>query len=140
MMLRILLLVALFIAQPLMADTDLKVGGLSKHLTTKNVKNEFHRTFWVQSNNLSAAYSRNSWDQDIFILGGYYESKFDKFGVKIHVGGVYGYSTCFGRPIRGRRVLCPIIAPEIEFNQLPLEPSITLFGDALVLNINLITN
>ena len=117
------------------AETSLKFGGFSHHLITTDHTNYFHRTLMIEHNGFEFGYARNSYDQDIFIAGIYFSNKLKSFTLKTHAGGVYGYSECYGKPIVGKRVLCPIIAPEIEFN-LPYRPSVILFGDALVLNFN----
>jgi hypothetical protein len=128
------LAVFLCLSQATFAETALKFGGVSYHLVSETYTNSFHRTLVIESNGYSVGYARNSYDQDIFMAGAYFERPYKHVTARIHLSAIYGYSQCYGEPNGDPRRLCPMIAPELRLNA-PYKPSVTLFGDALVLTL-----
>lgn len=124
------------------AETRFVFGGLSIH-TTSDAPNNFHRTALVKIDQYFGGYFRNSFDDDSFAVGRTYTDHQGDFDVSLHAGLVYGYrdsSDCYKtqKPGPGKddpKIICPLLAPEVRFNALPLTPSISWYGlDAIVLN------
>ena len=136
-------LLALFMSLKLYADTSFKLGGLSTHLSDGNY-NAFHRLVIISHNDYFGGYFRNSFDDDSFVLGRTWHFEDSVFRFNLHGGVVYGYrksSHCYKaqeETLNEPKVACLFIAPEVVAHQVPLKPSIAIFGPgALVLSINL---
>ncbi len=136
-------LVAVFLCLNVGAETSLKLGGFSQHLSDGDYNNS-HRVVIASHNNYFAGYFRNSFYDDSFALGKTYELKRDSiFKFTLNVGAVYGYrrsSGCYKKQDDrddDPKILCPMIAPEVTAYKLPLKPSLALFGlDAVVLSVS----
>lgn len=125
------------------ADTSIKFGGWSKHLSDGDY-NSFHRVGFVAHNDYFGAYFRNSYDEDTFAMGKTWQLKQDSvFRFNLHAGLMYGYresSKCYKRQTpkpNNPKIVCPMVAPEAIAHQLPLQPSLMLFGNAVVLALNI---
>jgi phosphate-selective porin len=124
------------------ADTSIKVGGWSQHLSDGDY-NSFHRLGMISHNNYFAAYFRNSFDDDSFALGRTWSTQDSVFTFNLHGGLTYGYresSGCYKKQEDRQndpKIVCPMVAPEVVAHRLPLKPSLALFGlDAVVLSFN----
>ena len=126
-----LLAILCLISSPQAFTDSLTLGGLSTHLASDNTTNNFHRVVKYERNKWSATYARNSFDQDIWMISKRVKSHSSN-NLSFNIGLVYGYSQCYGPPIKNKRVFCPMIAPEYQWGG-PVTPSIMLFGDAVVL-------
>jgi hypothetical protein len=130
-------LVAVFLCLNVHADTSIKVGGFSQHMSEGDY-NSFHRLVMPSYNNYFAAYFRNSFDDDSFALGRTWSTQDSVFTFNLHGGLTYGYRGCLKTGhSNGDRGVCPMLAPEVVAHRLPLKPSLALFGlDAVVLSFN----
>jgi hypothetical protein len=124
------------------ADTSIKFGGWSKHLSDGDY-NSFHRIGFVQHNDYFGAYFRNSFDDDSFAIGKTWSKQDSVFRFSLHGGLTYGYrqsSSCYKKQDdreRDPKIICPMLAPEVMAHRLTLKPSLALFGlDAVVLTFN----
>lgn len=106
------------------ADTSLRLGGLSTHLSDKDY-NSFHRVLILEHDSYFGGYFRNSYYDDSFIAG-------KRFGddVGLLTGLTYGYrkdSSCYkyqGVDNYSDRIVCPFIGVDLRFD-LPYKPSLT---------------
>jgi len=135
-------LVAVFLCLNVSAETNLKLGGFSQHMS-EGEYNSFHRLVMPSYNNYFAAYFRNSFDDDSFAVGRTWSTQDSVFTFNLHGGLTYGYresSGCYKQQDDRQhdpKIVCPMIAPEVVAYRLPLKPSIALFGlDAVVLSFN----
>lgn len=126
------------------AETSIKFGGPSIHTTSSNYTNSFHRTAIISHNDYFAGYFKNSYGVDSFVAGKSFVEHQKDIDLVLHAGAVWGYkksTSCYKvqdlEAVNDKKILCPLIAPEIILHQLPLKPSIAWFGfDALVFNLN----
>ena len=135
-------LVAVFLCLNVSAETNIKLGGFSQHMSEGDY-NSFHRLVMVSHDDYFAAYFRNSFYDDSFAIGRTWSTQDSVFRFNLHVGLSYGYresSGCYKKQESKQndpKIVCPAIAPEIVAHTLPLKPSLTLFGlDAVVLSFN----
>lgn len=96
----------------------------------------------IQHEDFIGGYFRNSFDDDAYALGySAYKSTGSLVRFYLHAGVVYGYRgkcvTLSKEPTGNDRLVCPFIAPELMAHKLPLKPSLSLLGDALVLTLNI---
>lgn len=130
-------LVAVFLCLNVHAETSIKVGGWSQHLSEGDY-NSFHRVAIISHNNYFAGYFRNSFDDDSFALGKTWSNKGRYASYNLHGGLVYGYRDC-NKPngANGKKIVCPMITPEVVAHTIPLQPGLALFGlDAVVVTFN----
>lgn len=131
-------LVAVFLCLNVHAETSIKFGGFSQHLSEGDY-NSFHRVAIISHSGYFGGYFRNSFDDDSFTVGRTWSSKGKYATYQLHGGLVYGYRHCRKpRGAEGSKIVCPMIAPEVMAHRLPLKPSLAFFGlDAVVLTFNL---
>lgn len=126
------------------AETLFKFGGPSFHTTSSNHTNSFHRTAILSHRNYFAGYFKNSYSTDSFVIGKSFVEHQKDVDLVFHAGAVWGYkesSSCYKsqdlEAVNDKKIICPLIAPEIILHKLPLKPSVAWFGfDALVFNLN----
>ena len=133
-------LAAVFLCLNVSAVTSVKIGGLSTHLSDGDYES-FHRVFILSKDDYFSGYFLNSFGDDSFTVGKSFHTYDLGLKFSLHVGAVYGYresSDCYkSDPGTGDKIICPMIAPEITAESLPLKPSVAFFGlDALVLTVN----
>jgi len=122
------------------ADTELRFGGWSKHLSSYQEYNETHNAFLVEHKKLMVGYFRNSFNSDTAAIA--YTRKFPlakDVGFHVTAGAMYGYRDCldFNKSSQAKdktKNICPMVYPEIRFDA-PLRPSIGLLGNAAVLTL-----
>ena len=136
-------LVAVFLCLNVSAETTLKLGGFSHHLSDGDY-NSFHRVLILNHNGYFGGYFKNSYYDDSFTLGYRWHLKTDSlFNFGLSTALVYGYresSGCYKKQEDRQsdpKIICPMLAPEVVAHRLPLKPSLALFGlDAVVLSFN----
>lgn len=131
---RILTLALLLFSFNASADIAIRGGGISYHIASNEHTNSLHRTFQVYTDSVMIGYARNSYNSDIFYAAYFDKWETEEFTARLHYGVVHGYGGCYDR----NPDLCPIIVPEIEINTM-FKPSLSLFGDALILNFEFFT-
>jgi hypothetical protein len=135
-------LVAVFLClQFAQAETRLTLGGFSKHMSDGDY-NGFHRTVILSHNKVFGGYFTNSYHDDSFVVGRTFRTYSRGLEFNLHAGAVYGYRES-GKCRKGaydhsKKIICPMIAPEVVFYRIPLKPSLSWYGlDAVVFHVNL---
>ena len=124
------------------AETSFKLGGLSMHWSEGNYRS-CHRLVMVSHNDYFGGYFLNSFDDDSFVVGKTWSVQDSVFKFNLHGGLVYGYrksSHCYktqNEKTHESKIVCPAVSPEVVAHQVPLKPSIAIFGlGALVFSVN----
>lgn len=137
-------LLAVFLCLPFVAtaETELMFGGIGHHVGGSKKLNDFHRTAIISHKHYFAGYFKNSLDEDTFVTGKSFVFKDSSANLVLNAGLSWGYrksSNCFDidpNHAASPKIVCPLLAPSIQFHNLPLTPSVTLMGTAVVLNFS----
>lgn len=120
------------------ADSELRFGGWSKHLSQNTEYNETHNAFLFEYKKLTVGYFRNSFNSDTATIAYHREWEVGT-GLEFHLtsGVMYGYRDCLNftkeaQEKHNTKNICPMIYPEFRFDA-PLRPGIGLLGNAAVL-------
>ncbi len=110
------------------AETYLKIGGFSHHLSEKKY-NSFHRVFIVRSKTYFAGYFKNSFYDDSFVIGKRWHLKKDSlFDFGLSAGFVYGYRDCYKRPENpdDKKRVCVMFSPDATLYKQQVKPSFSI--------------
>lgn len=136
-------LVAVFLCLNVSAETTLKFGGFSHHLSEGDY-NSFHRVLILNHNGYFGGYFKNSYYDDSFTLGYRWHLKTDSlFNFGLSTALVYGYresSGCYKKQDKREKDpkrLCFMVSPDATLYSHKIRPSFALFGaDAFTLTFD----
>lgn len=118
--------------------TNLIFGGIGIHLSGKDFNN-WHKMIALEYNDFAAGYFVNSYYKDSFFIG-YRHKNYQNSVFSYYTG--YGVVTNYGDKCflyRGTD-LCPYISGHIKIENVPLSPTINIFGESLSLTLEVPIN
>ena len=131
----LLILILVFFARQVMADTYIYTGAFSEHLFS-SVPNETHNLLAVQHNGYIGGYFENSYGDDTAFAGVDYSAKLShNIEIGVMAGATYGYRGCFPLDGEGSKRACPMVAPHASYTKYPVQPTVILLGEAVAASI-----
>lgn len=131
---RLLIIVLSLLSFSVMADTQLRFGGFSTHLSNKDYNN-FNRAVILEHNTYVAGYFYNSYYDDTFLVGKQFVFELkDGADFIITPAVTYGYredSSCYkyqGMDNYSKRTYCPAVLLELR-PDLRFKPGIVTGGN-----------
>lgn len=124
-----------FLLIPEVARPDaVYLGGISTHIASPDSQyNQSHDLIAYERNVYLVGRFKNSYNRTSYVAAkGWHEHR-GYLRLSLFVGGVYGYRSCYGDEGTEAR-LCPMLAPSATYTRWRVQPSVFLFGEALVLS------
>lgn len=110
--------------------TNLHLGAMSLHLDNDYDYNQSNKLIMVEHESYVAGGFVNSFNDFSFIAGKAFEWESQYIDYGVIVGGVTGYEYDF--TYKG---ITPMIAPYVTLKGLPVEPVVSLFGNAITFSV-----
>ena len=132
-------MILISITKEVKADSVL-LGGVSHHLYSDDVDNNWHRAVIYQRGDFAFGYLKNSHSNDSFMATYKVWEDIDKdITTDINLGAVRGYERCYGdfKPDdtkRNKVIACPLVLINVTIRtDTMIKPVLSLWGDAVVL-------
>lgn len=113
-------------------EVHVALGGWSHHVVSESITNETHNIVAVEYGSVAAGYFKNSFGRDSFFIARHWRyTIMENVDVTASIGVNYGYRGCYG-DFRDEQTPCLHGHIGIGYTKYMIEPTIKLFGDAIV--------